>query len=398
MKIDSIELCNINTLYNLLSEIKDTDHKGVVFGRNMNNLLKHLSITMEVSDISLLEAYYLKQYCCGDFVLNNTKIDLLAEGPDNGPISTIIKAMDVDSDIEIKPGILFLQLNKIKCNCFISLSGSTLCNIFSTFPENFFRSLFTDLDNRVLLTHIKNEDLEKVNNKIIELFLKSFFKYCNEKSSYIDILSDYGIEKEYYKYGEIDTATLSTVQTIRGGFNLAARDTDDIGIQIDLIKEKLLELRKEDIINSTKLIYTCNSSLNAFLKLFLSINIDYFIDTEDIKKVISKDEYIFPSCFNKYKIRLNANIDELVEMKNKKLEELNGEMNFSKFGNLLLNSTINYSLKLSLTDIDIINSKLKNGEIIRNHEKNLFVSNEINKLIKDINDQKELVLKTFINN
>lgn len=396
MIIDSIELCNINTLYNLLSEIRHSDHKGIIFGRNMSNLLEHMSITMSISDISLLEAFYLKQYTCGNFILNNTKIDFLSKNSGNiESVTNIIKSIDDDTDVKIKPGYLFFPIGSIKCDCFITLTGNTLCSIFSTFPENFFRMIFPDFNEKVLLSHINNKDLELINNKIIESFYKSFFKFCNEKVNVIDLISDYGIEKEYYKYGDISSATLSTVQTAKGGFNLAARDTDDIGTQINLIKDNLLSLRKKDIKNSTKLIYTCNSSLNTFLKLFFNLDINYFIDFEDIKKVISKDEYVFPNCFNKYKIRLNNNINDLVDYKNKLLENTKGNADFTKYNTLLMNSSISYSLKLSFDDIEKIHRKWLDSEIC-NCESNTYITQEIYKLISDINKQKEMVKKTFI--
>lgn len=400
MNIETVDICNINTLYSLFTEIKHTEvYKDKTLGRNMNNLLEHMSISMVVSDISILDAFYLKQFAKGEFILENVEFenkedDELSKIIDS--LSSIIKAMNNDTDISVKPGNLFYTAKNLRCKCRVLFTGTTLCNIFSAIPERFFASIFPTFEEKVLLDNRPNEDLELLQNEIIKSFIINFTKFCNERTNYIDLLSDYGVEKEYYIYNQDSLCTLSTVQTMVGGFNLAARDTDDLAEQLQLIKAKVLDLGEEKFLNTTKLIFTCHTSLELFLHLFLAIDIDYIVDYEDIKKVISKNEYTFPEYFLKYKTRLSEKLTNLYEYKNKYLENLRGNIDSQKYNSIALNSIINFSLKVSFKDInELVDTSWIDQLLLNDDDTNKTIRYDMTQLMREIYNQKSIVLNNF---
>jgi hypothetical protein len=59
MKIDNLSLLNIDTLYKIVADLDNSSNN--ILGSNAHELYSHAAITFELSEISLLDYYYLKR-------------------------------------------------------------------------------------------------------------------------------------------------------------------------------------------------------------------------------------------------------------------------------------------------------------------------------------------------
>lgn len=403
--------------------IKDIIAEGSMnskfLGSNMSALLNHCSITIKISELTLLESFYMKLFV-SQFIETETFIntdglnDICPNSEETINAATnIFYAINNDDDIKLKPNTYFLPLIAIQKSAIVVLSGSNLCNIFTTIPDTFFNEVNSRIEtgrNLKINDPDKYDEWTKQNgvkdlsdseifnkileNCIIERFIYNFYKNLSPKIMQIDLLTDASINNIYYNRLSDDTLIkvyLDEVTNPYGSLDLLLNDPNKETMKGNLIQmHNILDFNDSNtIFDTTYLTFTIGCSFYAFLELFLHLPTQYFIDYQDFKTLMMENTQLCTNSielYEKYKLRINTKLTDLVKLRNLVIVNNKNENNISRYNYILANSYYKFSIKISLSDIantiSTFDSMIENTEI---YGKNTLLYNEIKYIINKIN-------------
>lgn len=415
MIFQSVKCNNIDMIRDIITEgLEDSKF----LGPNMSSLFNHCSITIQISEITLLEAYYMKLFVSqfietGTFINTDglNKICPNSEETINAAIN-IFNVMNNDDDIKIKPNTYFLPLIAIQKSAIVVLSGSNLCNIFSAIPDTFFNEVngrietgrnlkinepdkYEEWANQNGVKDLSDDKIfDKIlENCIIEKFIYNFYKNLSPKIMQIDLLTDASINNIYYKRLFNDSLIkvhIDEVVNPYGSLDLLNNSNKEI------MKDNLIQMHNvldfndsNTIFDTTYLTFSIACSFYTFLELFLHLPSNYFIDHQDFKTLMMEDTCLCINSiglYDKYKLRINTKLTDLVKLRNLVIINNKNENNISRYNYILANSYYKFSIKLSLSDIantiSTFNSMIDNTQIYGN---NTLLYNEIKYIINKIN-------------
>lgn len=388
MKINNVIERNLNLIYNSIKEGKTNKEFPIKLGNNMTKLFSRAFITLEISDITILETFYLKLFSNDNIIIldtyrNSNNINVLSDSINS--LETLSNAITNDNDIKIKPDNSLLPVGCINQHLLVTFTGHTLCNIIGVIPELFFDEL--DKGN------------DSISDIIIKQFMTNFYKYMSKNITNIDILTDSIIDTNYYKYINNElSVSLSEVKTPYGLISFFGKKSSNISTEVDECKKlfnknNLLLFDNQIPYLNTELYFEITCSFYTFLVLFTILPSSSFIDWEDFKILMSSNNKLFlnptsiPNNLDKYKLRLNSKVLEFIDRRNSISN--NKEYNLLKY-NLILNSSMfKFTLKLSLNDIsnkiNVLNSNYLNNNISNYLNTELYyIYNNIMNLSKKI--------------
>lgn len=348
MKINNVIERNLDLIYKTIKDGKSNKEFAIKLGNNMTKLFSHSFITLDISDITLLETFYLKLFSSDNIIfldtyLNSDNIDIMSNSINS--LMILSESMNNDTDIKIKPSNSLLPIGCINNHLLVTFTCNTLCNIIGVLPDIFF------------------DELEKENislsDFIIKKFMTNFYNYMSKKITNIDILSDSIIESKYYKYTEDDlSVSLTEVHTPYGMMSFFGDRSSDLNNEINECK-RLFSCNNNDInllpYIKTDLYFVITCSFYTFLNIFTKLPSSSFIDWKDFKILMSPDNKLLlnisslPNNLDKYKIRINSKIDEFIKNRNNLSSDK--EYNLLKYNFILGSSMTKFTLKLSLNDI-----------------------------------------------
>src|SRR5574344_294769 len=114
MKINEINYCNIDKVLKVISSGKNNQNYKKQNSENITNVLNHASISMDINEISIIEAFMLKQFASDSIFTFETNIDNSLIDKEKYPeykeisenIFDLTNTMNNDEDIEYKPTAL----------------------------------------------------------------------------------------------------------------------------------------------------------------------------------------------------------------------------------------------------------------------------------------------------
>lgn len=210
MIIDKISHLNLDILYKgLIDKQKDPKLRNAPFGRNFARLLNHMSITIELSEITDTEYFFLKMFCSTvsprfkkyeseqhkmniKFLANNYT-DMTSVIRDTKNLCSYIE--EYEDDYSFYNYLLPTGVHTSSCS--VIFRGSQLMNLISLEPAIFFiggsagKCKLKSDNNELLLD--PNYEFEKdadFSNYLIKTFISKFYKFMQERFMYNDIVSD----------------------------------------------------------------------------------------------------------------------------------------------------------------------------------------------------------------
>lgn len=388
MTIERIHCVNIDKLYEVISAGKRSNEFRHDAGNNLNHILNHVQVTLDISDINILEAFVLKLFTNTDsFVTMANLFDTSYRvGTDEKNIDAInelnILVNSIDKDRNYNNTMYFYPVGCYSKNISLNLTGNQLFTIFGNMPDIFFKTIFEFKEDSDFTENIP--DMKKLENDMVSDFIINFYKFYNSYINNIDILVDSYIHTKYLsKVKNTDeNVRLTDVFTPYGHIDF----TDSIASEyIDDIKHAANVMYMYDTggmdnqYKNVQMYLSFNCNFCTFLEMFLALPNRLFLDFQDIKTLLPTDtSLLLPADLNEYRIRLSNKINNIVSLRN---ELKNSKSPFDIYNSIMLNSSYSFTMKISLDEItSIIYKYQKSIESI----KNSYLKNNILNLLKSV--------------
>ena len=339
MKILQVNYFNIDIIYNFLKSLKDNeDYKNYIFMSNIVKLYENASVSFVIDDISLFEYYIMK-----------LKYRYITEFNRNSNI--IFDDKDNELDKLCKQYIARyknpnnLPVFYIKGNCTVTLTGCDLID-----------SSLLGIDPRVLFKSISNnydlEDIYEVTDKLgsifVNGFINGFYKYFMDTCTYIDLLSDYGIEKTILSYGKENTAIPLSIKTPFFTTSFVNDDLTNLSDKFKIFKEK----NTYDSLTNIYFEFVINTNLYEFLNQANLLPTRCIISTDNFNTLL-KEENIE---YNKNKnVNTGKNSKESIEIEILKnvVENLSDKSDLvRRFCYLSGKTKIKYMIRITVDDVN----------------------------------------------
>lgn len=400
MKIDYINIANLELLEKTFNDTTENDINKD-FGRNLPTLLSHITVSMVVSELTILEAMMLKRFSNSNISIINATSNTVSIDQEKFPktsyaidgLNTLVNNINNDNDIKVKPYALFFPTKVVRKEVLVKFTGMSLLNILGDINRGM-DCIFIKLKMRSK-EYTNNEEKRKIiESLIIENFIKEFYNFMDIKLQYIDLVTDSALSSTFLS--EIDSLVqLDHVNTIYGTvpfIDIAGQDYSSsmelVNINKNLLPEEIREnCKSTEIVDS--IYFSCNTSLNTFYEIFLMLPLGTVLEYTDIKILLNQNKYNDIPQYKKYRERISFYTNKIdTERANKQDERID------KFNLITLNKNISYTLKFNFSDISRIINGLK--ESLKGFEPNSYIYKEINEIIKKITTITSAVYKTFI--
>lgn len=409
MKIEHVVVNNLKILEDgYKSGILETKDVTKDFDKNLSLILSHITISFIVSEISILEAVNLKKFCNGNLIdletaISDDTIDETIFPITNRTVRSLFmlnKSISEDSDIEIKPGVVYFPTKIITKKVIATFTGQNILAIINDITRSsdcFFNILYNEMKKKP----DESKD-EIIKNILIRNFITEFYKFMGHKCAYMDILSDSVLNFNYLEpiSRTHNLVTLTHVSSIYGEIPFLNIDSETYKQSItnitnnkNHIKNNICgidtNLNKETI----DIYFTCNSSFYSFLEMFLYLPMGTVLESTDIKALYCSHNVIIPEEMVKYKNRLSSLIKKITAEK----DSLRESSSIDKYNLILLNTKIQFTLKFNLNNISNIIIPWENN--IKEHhmygDSSNYISREILKILENIRKYSLAVFSTI---
>lgn len=347
MIVDKIVINNIK----LLEEAYKNATNGEIkkdFGRRLPVLLDHISVVLNIRDVSLLEAMMLKKFSNSDIIEYTDTISEYKPNVKFKNMDTYINELDMlntriknDTDVKVKPDSLIFPVYKVKKSLTLTFSGLSLLNIIGpidNLPTCIFKAITDGNYDTFIITY----------------FLREFYNFMDNQLQYIDLASDSTLHNKYLNAIEKkDKIILSQINTNFGSIDFF--DQKNFGDSLSKIKSNRSTI-SDDNYNLYELDYldsiffTCNTSLYTFFEIFLNSPIGSVLEYTDFKIIFSNNtDFVTYKDIETYNRRL-VNLYKLIHKE--RTSSQTNDTRIDKFNYMILSQNINYTLKIKFSDLD----------------------------------------------
>ena len=184
MKIDYINIANLELLEKTFNDTTENDINKD-FGRNLPTLLSHITVSMVVSELTILEAMMLKRFSNSNISIINATSNTVSIDQEKFPktsyaidgLNTLVNNINNDNDIKVKPYALFFPTKVVRKEVLVKFTGMSLLNILGDINRGM-DCIFIKLKMRSK-EYTNNEEKRKIiESLIIENFIKEFYNYA----------------------------------------------------------------------------------------------------------------------------------------------------------------------------------------------------------------------------
>jgi hypothetical protein len=400
MKVKKVNLLNIDDLYEaVLRKQYDNDHKFKHFAMNYPQLLSHMSISIELDEISIIEYIFMKNYVrnTSPFV-KNTEVNFTylennygnimksSVEPFYGLVKTLSDAFPNKTTNMMEP------LGFVLGSTTVTLSGEAITLITGLDPTIFFLQYKKTLNiseelSQENLLHEEMKDMladESFINFIISNFFNNFYKFMLDKIMYIDPASDafnYSLYLNKFKA----EPTLLSVRSHDFLINFWESDTESIMEELDNFKKNHINDNQLKVLESVTLEFGMNTDLLSFFELYNVLPLDRFTSIESFISVNKSSEtlYVTPPAYAHQQYgkrcisRMNFLKDDIKKYYSDTKEIL------KKFSLTFGYSKIRYTIQISLLDYLLYIDKLDVSKLDENEDYKLISLKNWCKAIKD---------------
>ena len=372
MRVLSVNTLNLDKLYKTCAfQVNETNN--VKFGSNIFELYNNIEISFGLSDVTPIDAFFLKEITTKTTKLVDLEIDSDNLDYDTNVrryakyVRNIMEDSSVKSDEKWDYPFLYGPAHILKGKMGVSISGSDLVSILGNEPSDFFLKATsgTCADNVSGPISFKTDfDLNDSNISafLAKLFLDSFNRRMKNRFSLIDEISDTGINKYFVQH-----ESLIKLKSVRNPYLVIDfKNTEskvwkkDVDNYKELMSSSFYKEINNDILKITEFEVECYSNLSTLIELYLALPKRFFITVEDFRIPFSFKDIYIPSD---YPEKIAATLTRRYEEMQTSIDTLQSSA-YDKISHTYLNSKISYTMKLSLEDINLyINQLMKNKSL-----------------------------------
>jgi hypothetical protein len=320
MIINDLKIMNMDIFYDIIRKKLDNPATNkTMFGRNFSQLLNHVSVVMELSDVTDFEYIFLKMYCTSvterylyfgnrissDSFLRDTYPEIYLEA-----IKPFLPLVSPELDKFGKERFTRILLPPGMCTsrCVVTISGESLISIFTTLdPTEFFIKATngkcmkenTDGDNtRVQFKEEYNLDTEEFNNYMISTFLSKFYKFIVDRCEYVDMITDAYNHSSFIDV-TYNNVTPTSIVSPFFAIDLIHDDVDQLPDMMSTHRTITTHIYnpKSLIMDSTYFEFSISSMFDVFIRIFEILPYDKFTSIESFKILLNKSmECNIPPC------------------------------------------------------------------------------------------------------
>lgn len=367
MIVSRVTHVNLDKLYEAILIANNNPDFNKKMGDHTINLLKNVSITIDMVDVTEYETFMLKMFSNDqNFWIGERNISVDGCGVDNAltftGIHQLTMSMLKNSDVPVKPGGIFFSTGNLRNDISMTFTGFTLYNILSTLPDQFFKNYNIQQakergDTTITADNalVDNVDFGKsLENYIVNEFTRRLWDFFKNEVNTIDLAADSYINNKYYSFVNNSSrdVVLAEVVTPYGGISFLDDENEDIESQIKQCKKTFSDLpsdRRSLPFKSTNLFFVINCDFYTFLEMFLALPSRYFVNRQDVKTIFGTNQISFDPIYDNYKTRISVKISECMKIKNNASQ--NKENNLIRYNSIPLMSSYKFMMQISLNDI-----------------------------------------------
>ena len=366
MIVNSVTVNNIDKLTYIYEQGKTNENFKKSFSSKITSLLNHIRVDFTISDIGILEYYFMKKISSDISIPLYTDLHISSNSfvdktkyPERFSIVEKFRILENEmiKDDDIK------SINKITDIPFLDPIGAIrIDNVLVTFRgENLL--LFSNGFIEKFIESISEKSEEEVQNFFVKELIQSFYSFMGNHLSNVDILSEYSIQSYYYKYiGLSDKLRLAELSCPAGIMSFFGDASDHILDDVKKIKDFISKNEKEKY--RVRYSFIFNTDIYTF---FILDQLCPWIDDHQPFKILlgQKTDAIPPlltlhkDIRNKYNKRLEEVYRNYTSIKNVVVQS--PEDNLNRYNYILSNQKLKYSVSFTLSDFLQLVSIADNG-------------------------------------
>ena len=342
MTINNITCCGFDLLHYayLQCHILKTPAPGSGF----HDLMKKVSITIDLKDLSAMEAFYLKKFATRVFVYDKTVENFIDKKESIDIYQKIENLLEVSNTIRNDEDISkescpysFLPIGCDRYSAIAIFEGPGITAITGGMIQEIF------YDEKKTLTEFYEGNL-LIQEKLVKKFYVMFYQYMSKHMKDIDIVSDFVVRNKFYTHST-ELCALAKLHSIHGELTWFGNDATGLQAQVNDYSAQVKRM-PYDLEESTYLTFVLRTTMDTFMRFW--IYSDYVSDHENLKLTFTqRDLNIADDIGMKYKERILNPImylnDYCVGLNNSDKIDLN-KFNFIMHGNY-----ISYSVQIPMS-------------------------------------------------
>ena len=369
-----VSTLNLDKLYDLCCVKQNVvENINALFSENLVDVYNNVELGFMVKDISIYEAFILKEFATSTSRLANKHFLYKKYMPMDTPneikkYSELLESISDDKGIHDNIrntypyfyGPAFLVQGDMMCK----FTGSDLYKFFDKNPVDFFLKVTGGLcatqsdkpdENGNIGILFKSDyklDNLKISKHLQSMFTTKFYAYLNKRVVFADLITD-SVSYKYFTNHD----KLFKFASIRNPYleiNMKTSSKDDYNKDVMAYRTKLPKEFRADMLSMTVLDAEIYSNFSTFLELFERLPKYMFIMKEDLKIPFKFKEIYIPEVFEPYYDKLEDKYTKLQSY----IESITNPMAMYQY--TYLNSKFAYTISIKMEDINLyINPLLK---------------------------------------
>lgn len=377
MVVNKLDISNLDGLFKF-EQVKEEyankkNYTVTTFGIRSNEVYDKIKLTFSLSEVSALEALYLKKICSFVRIYNPSVIseDLLAQyNLEEDYIDAMTEMhnfiMQVESDRDLNLSYMY--------DVILNVGFDVVCVIPGSMIEDFFgRDIVASLQricdlktgDMVLLTDQEfKETQDEIYNKIVRSFITHMYQGMTSEYEAVDPPVNTFMYNEYYK---LATQTSARLIRCNGPFGISPHfiktKEDDDGNIASFSQEAITLIREEHAEKEVDLYFVVNSSFFTYMRFIIEWGLE--ADCNLIRELIMTETmYAEPVLIDQYQHRLNKFISPLMQqrlyIRTPRLQEKEQPTSIYKMMFATFNTSITYLLKVNYTKWNLFEDWIEN--------------------------------------
>lgn len=372
MIIQNVNISGFEAIYYGIQNCEKENRTG--FGTDLVKFLNHCMISLNLTDLSTMEVFYLKQMATNISIIMSEYKNFVnkKENPEiHDKINEMLEihnSLQNDSDID-KNKCDIDKILPIGCKSHTVVAifkGSNILSITGTILQNLFK------DESGKFEEIYCEDFV-LKDRIAKLFFTSFYTFISDQITSFDIVTEFVMNNKFYKFGD-SLCTLATISSQYGEIRFFNNTQERLQREILLLRKSMMQY-PYSIKNGILLNFVMNTSVSTFLHYYFQEN-SPVVAYSNLKLIyIDNDIHVEDSIIEKYRVRINSSFEEIAKFK-AKLNSV-GSIDLNKFNYIFPGNRILYTVQWPLSHIQNIENTLDRNEIKQ-------IDMEMNKIVKTV--------------
>ena len=391
MKVLTVNTWNLDKLYEICVKKVNEFQASTKFGYNMYEMYNNIEISFGLTDVSPIDAFFLKEISFKSSSLVDIDIDY--RNLDFDPVvrryANFIHEVMEEKSITTKEKYDYPYnhgpAHIIRGNMSVTLTGSRLLPILSEDPVSFFLQATSGTcanNDSGPITFKKDFNLNDANISafLAKAFVDFFNRRMNVKFSSTDDISDMGLHKFFIQHDE--NVKLVSIRHPYLSIDFRTMKAEYWKGMVNefkgLMKDSFYaEMNKREL-ELTEFEVNCYSTVGALLSLYEILPKRFFTVIEDMRIPFSFKEIYIPESYP----------EKIASTLLKRYEELQTTIDnlqtsaYDKISHTYLNARISYTLKLSLEDINLYINQILMRNDLRSEVKTIL--NQIIKFSKAV--------------